>query len=99
MTSSRANSSSTPSRVVTKLMTSRPTSGAAAAIVSVMTLCRMLLLLEASLPPCQCKPVNTAGQSGTSNQNTISFQAASIVWITSSKEVFDELVQSLEDAI
>ena len=45
-------------------------------MVSVMTLCRMLLLLEASLPPCQCKPVSTTEQSGTLNQNAISFQSS-----------------------
>ena len=52
MTSSRASRSSTPWRVVTRLMTLRPTSGATCSMASVMILCRIALLLAASLPPC-----------------------------------------------
>mmetsp|Transcript_6822 Transcript_6822/g.19669 ORF Transcript_6822/g.19669 Transcript_6822/m.19669 type:complete len:257 (-) Transcript_6822:1478-2248(-) len=56
MTSLWDSRSATPSRLVTRLMRSRPTSGATSSMASTMIRCRISLLRVASLPPFSSSP-------------------------------------------
>ena len=55
MTSSSLSRSSTPWRVVTRLIRSLPTLGATSATASTMMRWRIALLRAASLPPCKAR--------------------------------------------